>query len=186
MSKKRVKSTRTLIFLVIVLFFSFDLTGNTRNDTTETNPTYTDSLLGDFNGDGIKEKLYVRTNGCIDEEQSETCICIFSFSNNLPSIRISESMGADLYNLGDLNNDGSEEFGYVKIWHGDWQKFHVFTLKNNVWMNLVPSFWVFLDYFYEKGLVPIEKDPNKKGNVIVRSCKKTDLEPIIETKSIKI
>lgn len=77
-----------------------------------------DSLKGDFNGDGEIETLFVTSNGCIDEEILESCICILSFSNNLPSIKIVESMGADLYNLGDLNEDGTDEFGYIRVWHG--------------------------------------------------------------------
>jgi len=91
-----------------------------------------DSLKGDYNGDGKIETLYVTSNGCIDEEISESCICILSFSNNLPSVKIVESMGADLYNLGDLNEDGTDEFGYIRVWHGTWQKYHVLTLKNRV------------------------------------------------------
>lgn len=145
-----------------------------------------DSLRGDFNGDGKIETLYVTSNGCIDEEIPETCICTLSFSNKLPSIKMVESVGAELYYLGDLNNDGADEFGYLRIGYEDWQKYHVFTLRNNVWVTLVPPFDVYLDYFYKKGLVPVEIDKNKKGYVIIRSCKMSEPEPIIITKSVKV
>jgi hypothetical protein len=176
------------LFIVIIITTS-TLRGNNSiigfNPPSDTTNLPNDSLKGDFNGDGKIETLFVTSNGCIDEEILESCICILSFSNNLPSIKIVESMGADLYNLGDLNDNGTDEFGYIRVWHGIWQKYHVLTLKNNVWVNLVPPFIIKLDYL-ENGFVPIEKDKNKKGYVIVRTCEMKETEVVIIEKSIKV
>lgn len=182
---------KDLLLFVIILIVSSQLPGSVpvfgfskgSGDTTE---LPNDSLKGDFDGDGKIETLYVTSNGCIDEEILESCICILSFSKKLPTIKIIESMGADLHNLGDLNGDGSEEFGYTRVWHGSWQQFHVLTYKNRKWVNLVPPFTVYLDYISNRGLIPIEKDKTKKSHVLVRSCEQVGQEVKIVTKSVKV
>ena len=145
-----------------------------------------DSIKGDFNGDGKLDILYIHGNECLDEDNPESCFCVLSFSNKLPSIKITNTMGSvSLYNLGDLNNDGSDEIGYIPYWHSNWKTYYVLTLKNGVWVDLVKPFTVNLNKI-DEGLVPIEKDKKKKGYVIVRTCIMADPEPKIETKSIKV
>lgn len=146
-----------------------------------------DSLMGDFNGDGKKDTILVNCSECFDEEKPEYCFCVLSFSNKLPSIKITNTMGSvSLYNLGDLNNDGSDEIGYIQNWHSMWKEYYVLTLRKGVWVDLVKPFTVNLNNI-DEGLVPIEKDKKKKGHVIVRSSLMVDpAEPKIETKSIKV
>lgn len=180
-----------MILFAVILAVSTHLPGSVpvfefSMDSDDTTALPNDSLKGDFDGVGKIETLYVTSNGCIDEKILESCICILSFSKKLPTLKIVESMGADLYNLGDLNGDGSDEFGYIRVWQGSWQQFHVLTYKNRKWVNLVPPFNAFLDYILDKGLIPIEKDKTKKGHVVIRSCEMVGQEVTVITKSVKV
>ena len=64
----------------------------------------------------------------------DRCITTIYFSDNkIKPIIIKNAKNGDIYNLKDLNNDGSDEIGFYPNWCTScWHPFYVYTFKNNV------------------------------------------------------
>lgn len=145
----------------------------------------TNSLLehyGDFNGDGKKESMYIvepklnEDMDCIGE-----CTCYIRFSDkNIPSIKIENCMVVGARNIGDLNNNGTDEIGYIPALEmGTWHSYNVMGISHNKWIYVVDSFIVWEDHL-DRGMVPILKAQN--GYVYTNES----VEYIIKKKLVKV
>ena len=151
-----------------------------------------DAIKGDFNGDGVEEYMWMhppKINADGDSCVNDKCINHIVFSDSsIPDIEISDSIGGALYNLKDLNHNGSDEVGFLSYWFQScWQPFYLKTLKNNQWIKAVDSLNTHCNQ-WDEGVKPIEIDKNVLGNVIIRySDFDQKLEDIVlKTKSVKI
>lgn len=148
---------------------------------------------GDFNGDGVKEKLIEHyfdslTNKEVpkfieDMEDAErtTKISPFSFmisdNNKIDTLLIATGpqVSGVLYikNEGDLNGDETDEISYVIHW-ADWSSlntWHITTFMNNKWKELLTfpmSEWQ-LENFNEKTNSLVKKLGNKKIQITFRN-----------------
>lgn len=119
---------------------------------TKTKDAATRKLYGDFNGDGQKEYAWVKPPERLDEnyeidfgqddERGDLafycpggCNSVIYFSDNsIVPITIEGSFGGSLRNLGDLNNDGSDNIGFWNnniSYAGTGSTLFVFTTKNS-------------------------------------------------------
>lgn len=148
-----------------------------------------DAVKGDFNGDGLYEYMWltipkIDSDGmsCISE-----CTSYINFSDTkLPSIKVESCIGGNPKNLGDLNNDKSDEIGLLPSWFTScWRDYSVWTLKNNQWTYAVNPFPTHCNQ-WEQDVNPIEIDNNNKGHVIIRYSEHSEEDIITKTKSIPI
>ncbi|RMA56784.1 hypothetical protein [Ulvibacter antarcticus] len=98
-------------------------------------------LYGDFNGDGSAEYAIVKSpilvtasttpKGNVGEVKcKDGCTSIIKFSDPaIPSISISDAYKSNLVNLGDLNNDTSDEIGFWNLKDGT-ESLYVYNAVN--------------------------------------------------------
>lgn len=145
-----------------------------------------EGILGDFDGNGIKEYAYIKINDC-GEECEGICESLIYFSGQkLKSFTISPAKGGTLYNLQDLNNDGKDDIGFYPDWCTScWHPFYVYTLNKTDWTPLVEPISTHCSQ-WESDQFPIKKDAKKKGFVIVTTSEFVEDDIKIVSRSIKI
>lgn len=134
-----------------------------------------DTIQGDFNGDGKKEKAWFKVTGmkayedCIDNGTKKSCEGIIQFSDKtIRELKIDYCLMYIFKNEGDLNSDGKDEIGVLPGWMSSGcRAYSVFTLKNKRWILACPPISNSLN-MREAGIVLIEKDPTQEGWAIIR------------------
>ncbi|MEZ4951929.1 MAG: hypothetical protein R2784_21420, partial [Saprospiraceae bacterium] len=104
--------------------------------------------------------------------------------SSIPSISIKSCIGGQPTNLGDLNNNGSDEIGLLPEWCTScWRNYYVWTLKNNQWIYAVDPFSTHCNQ-WDEGVTPIEIDYQNEGYVLIRFTDMTNFKTI--TKSVLV
>lgn len=97
-------------------------------------------VIGDINNDKIIDTAFVK-GASYPDENSDSWDCIdcnteISFSNGLPTIYCGNAIGAQVCNIGDIDEDGHAVIMIVPWWFvGCWGQLHFQTLKNNNWQE---------------------------------------------------
>jgi len=149
-----------------------------------------DAVSGDFNGDGSLEYIWLQKpelnsnqEGCVGD-----CVSYIKFSDStIPAIEVPNSIGGAPTNQGDLNENGTDEIGLLPDWFNScWREYFVWTFANGSWDYAVEPFSTHCNQ-WEKGIRPIEIDPSRSGNVIIRYSElDDDLDIVTRSKSISI
>lgn len=144
---------------------------------------------GDFNGDGTKEFVWL-VSPKLNADGSDCegdCDCYLKFSNPaIPDLKVEQCIGGTPVNHGDLNDDKSDEIGLLREWFTScWSGYLVYTLKNNQWVNAVEPFSTHCNQ-WEAGVIPIEKDKNNPGHVIVRYSEMAGDNIALREKSVPV
>ncbi|HSD08870.1 hypothetical protein [Flavobacterium sp.] len=134
-----------------------------------------DTIQGDFNGDGKKEKAWFKNTGfkayedCINNGTKKSCEGIIQFSDkSIKELKIDYCPLYIFKNEGDLNSDGKDEIGVLPGWVSSaCREYSVFTLKNKRWILACLPISNSLN-MREAGIVLIEKDPTQEGWAIIR------------------
>ncbi|MFN8285985.1 MAG: hypothetical protein U0V74_04490 [Chitinophagales bacterium] len=170
-----------------------DTTAQVKQDTTEPEETtfleVSDTIEGDFNGDGVKEKMWLNPPKISNMEEFEcdgSCDGYITFSNaNLPPIRMEDCIDGSPVNEGDLNGDGADDVGMLPGWFTScWHQYHVFSFRNGKWIDVVNPFDTHCSQ-WEDGVDAVSVDPKKPGHVIIRYMSTSDADFVIKEKSIK-
>ena len=134
-----------------------------------------DTIIGDFNGDGKMEKAWFKDKGfnafedCQNSENKKSCEGIIQFSDtNIRQLVIDHCPIWTFKNEGDLYGDGKDEIGVLPGWFSsNCREYLVFSFKNNEWFLICDPIGNTYN-MREAGIVLIEKDKNRKGYAIVR------------------
>lgn len=166
---KKIFTISALIFTV----FAFSQTSDSK-------------IEGDFNGDGKKEFAYSKVSDCSDDCDGKCITTIYFSDKKIKPIIIKNSKNGDIYNLKDLNNDGSDEIGFYPNWCTScWHPFYVYTFKKNVSKYLVEPISTHCSQ-WEDNKFPIEKDKSKKGYVKITTSIWKDDDIKVVTKFVKL
>ncbi len=155
------------------------ITDSRRPVDTSTIPTFTqddwddqstDTLYGDFDGDGRQEYIWVQ-NPDVEMEHWDCkgpCDCLLRSSDTtMAPIRTTDCIGGSLVNYGDLNGDGGDEVGMIPVWFTScWGRHFLFTLRDHKWMKAMPGSTLRCESYDDTAIV--RRDPRHPGYVILK------------------
>lgn len=174
--------------LKISLLLTFFFTGPAISSTA-TSAIPKDAIKGDFNGDGKPEYMWVvkpQLNKAEDDCIGKCIVQIVCSNPAIKPISVEQSIGGTLVNLGDLNGDGTDEIGILPDWfNGCWAAYHVYGLRNNNWLEAIPSFSVHCIQWDETAKF-VKKVPGKKGFVTIRYSAMQKEQIVVKTKVVRI
>ncbi len=184
------------IFALILSCFLLSSSSNGSYNKTNLNliPTGQKStpiiaVKGYFNGDGKIDSMWLIPPKIADNDQEciGDCKSYLKFSDpNIPSIKVENCIGGTPTNLGDLNQNGTDEIGLLPEWFSSyWSAYHVWTFINGKWVQAVSPFSTHINQ-WDKGVKPIEIDKTKAGHVIIRYSELSGEEIVTKSKSVKI
>jgi len=130
-----------------------------------------DTLIGDFNGDGKKETACFQRSETVQYYiDNRECIGSFVFSNSkIKSLKLGDCCGGTFKNEGDLDDNGTDEIGVMcSLPTGACRYYYIYTYKDNEWIFFLSAIESSLS-MRESGIVLIEKDTENKGYVIIRN-----------------
>lgn len=160
---KQNKSTKVFGYLIFKIKDNAIFIVDEGDQTTLSGKNY-----GDYNGDGKKESmsLVAPELSRVDGECIGSCNCYIKFSDiNIPSIRMEMCIDGAPENLGDLNNNKTDEIGFIPGWfQGNWHSYYLKSFINNRWIDAIKPFNIYSGDL-ENGVIPVKKAKN--GYVIV-------------------
>lgn len=145
------------------------------------------AIRGDYDGDGTYEYMWVEPPEL--GENHGDCIgeCEVTIMFNDQGIASIKSMGIGGYvvNHGDLDNNGTDDIGYVRSWwQSVWHPYPVFGMKGSRWQTLV-EIDLNQNFLEDPDYEPIRKHPAKKGYAYIYPIEWDDeMTDIIVTKKL--
>ena len=129
-----------------------------------------DTLIGDFDGDGIKELGIYHFELVKDTTTGYMkSIDFIEFPyTKIKRLNFDRFCGGTFKKESDLNNDGIDEIGVLCSFYGDCRYYSILTYKDGNWVSLIPS----IESSYsmrEAGVVLVEKDLWNNNYIIVRN-----------------
>ena len=130
----------------------------------------------------IPPKIVANNQNCIGD-----CKSYIKFSDpNIPSIKVENCIGGVPTNLGDLNQNGTDEVGLLPEWFTSyWSAYYVWTYINGKWVHAVPPLSTHTNQ-WDKGVKPIEVDKYNSGYVTIQYSVLSGEDIVTKTKSVKI
>lgn len=96
----------------------------------------TDTITGDFDGDGKREYVFLQKSDRVDS------ITLSCSNGKIPAFRF-HAMGSCLSNEGDLDDNGTDEMTVCSWSEGAWQWMTVYTFRKGSWIKTIDSFSVY-------------------------------------------
>lgn len=152
-----------------------------------------DTIVGDFNGDGKKEEVYFISDTVFYEGEEATSwdfqgayTSVFS-DKSIPNFETTANWVGPLHNLGDLNGDGRDEIGIYISYFSAWGAYEVLYFNGTEWVDLIGSYPLHSEVFLEKGrdFHPVEKYSNKKVKIYI-SARDEEGWHSLETKIVEV
>lgn len=174
---------RLPIFIISILSLCF--IGCKENHKVENDPLaqYRDTLIGNFDGVHIDTLIAEPIDTAID--RSLWNWQIYGKNGTVDTLTLSQRFTARLIQEGDLDGNGTDEFGVRREAEaGTWDNYCVYTYDNGKWKYLIKPIWTYSDHFYtdlNKGADVVERT-NQSGLVRVRfSDIRNDVFCIVDT-----
>ena len=130
-----------------------------------------DTIWGNFTGKGI-DTIWVESEFDTTAEDFHFMCKYYAVSNNksIPKIELVGccSSSPKLVYEGDLDQNGTDEWGYLDTWiASQWRNYQVFTLSNNVWHYLIEDEKLFTPRWFRGSGKEIVEPADKPGYVII-------------------
>lgn len=157
------------------------------NDTTEYSLDdiieLRDTLIGNFSGKGIDTLIAEPIGLCTTRKNFK----ITSKNGTVAPLYIEEIWGVSMIAEGDLDGNGTDEFGIW--WHlemGNWSNYYIFTYQNDQWNLLIEPLNSYSSHFYEDLKVVNAVMPSKKKGYVKATESHGGEDFYIEHKTVKI
>jgi len=104
---------------------------------------YSDTLIGRFNGIDIDTLISEPIDSLSPLEDGQYGGChykwrVYTTNGTVKDLIIENTIGIDFIKEGDLDGNGTEEWGYVTQWPTSlWMCYHVYTANNGKWKPLI-------------------------------------------------
>ncbi len=151
-TNKRYSMKKLSYLTVFILSLSFIGCENKRSETEQTDSLaqYRDTLIGKFNGieidtlicepiDSLSPIEYGRYGGCHYEWR------VYTTNGTVKDLIVGNTIGINFIKEGDLDGNGTEEWGYVTQWPtSQWMGYDAFTNINGEWQHIIEptSIWL--------------------------------------------
>ena len=116
---------------------------------------YRDTLIGKFDGVHV-DTLIAEPVGQLEDKGHPIEDCegwyynwrIYTTGGTVQELRLNKrTVGIRFVEEGDLNGDGTDEWGYVTEWPtSTWMRYNTFTFCDGSWVEFIPSFSVWLSH----------------------------------------
>ncbi|MGM9794972.1 MAG: FG-GAP repeat domain-containing protein [Candidatus Aphodosoma sp.] len=155
---------------------------------------YSDTIYGDFNGDGKKESLFFVSDTLtdldfIDEYVSYQGAYTSVFSDKrIPKFETIANWIGPLHILGDLNGDGRDEIGIYTSYFSAWGAYKVMSFNGSEWVELIGSYPLHYYVFDVKGrnFRPVIKHLENKVKIYYSEYDNIDGDIKLKTKVVEI
>ncbi len=171
-------------FIISLLLLSaFGCSSKHLSDEYDPLEKYRDTIIGKFDGNNIDTLIAEPIDTTID--RSLWVWRIYSKSNTVDTLILSQRYTVRLIKEGDLDGNGTDEFGVRREAEaGTWDNYCLYTYDKGKWKYLIEPIWTYSDHFYtdlNKGVDVVER-ANQSGYVTVRfSDIRNDAFCIIDT-----
>ena len=151
-TNKRYSMKKLSYLTVFILSLSFIGCENKRSETEQTDSLaqYRDTLIGKFNGieidtlicepiDSLSPIEYGRYGGCHYEWR------VYTTNGTVKDLIVGNTIGINFIKEGDLDGNGTEDWGYVTQWPtSQWMGYDAFTNINGEWQHIIEptSIWL--------------------------------------------
>ena len=129
-----------------------------------------DTVVGNFTGRGI-DTLYVNTVVWDEKDIYDgTQFFVKSSNHQIPTIELFgfAIVPPRLVYEGDLDGNGTDEFGYLCTWmNSQWRSYNIFTLVNNEWRYLVHGEYLCNGELFRSSGIEVAEAGSKKGTVLI-------------------
>lgn len=111
---------------------------------------YRDTLIGRFNGIDIDTLICEPIDSLSSKEDGHNGGYhykwrVYTTKGSVKDLFIGYTIGIDLVYEGDLDGNGTEEWGYVTQWPtSNWIRYNIFMVKNKEWEYLIEPTSIFL------------------------------------------
>lgn len=100
--------------------------------------------IGDLDNDKINDTAFISLKRNVQKDEIECdgkdCILNITFSNKIPKISFSNSLGLSIMKTEDLNNDNANEIiVFSRTNEGWWNNIYVWTFKNGQWKEIAKT-----------------------------------------------
>ena len=128
-----------------------------------------DTIVGNFTGKGL-DTLYVVASERDTSVDFESSVKYYAVSNNpkIPRVELygHPSVALRLVYEGDLDGNGTDEWGYLHTWlNSQWRYYRVFTLANGRWRYLLESDKLDTPMWFRESGKEVVEPSGKKGYV---------------------
>lgn len=122
-----------------------------------------DSISGDFNGDGKQEYAWVTDETDWENFDTNNCVTVHFSTPKIPPLCEKRFLFGYITNLNDLNGDRTDELLLrVQGESGAWHVVYLYTLQKGKWVKLKGYGY----NEYDGGGYEIRKHPTEKGAVV--------------------
>lgn len=138
-----------LLFLGIILLCSFGCDNKHQASKLDYLSQYRDTLIGRFNGKDIDTLICEPMN-----RKDEIGLCdwkIYSINKTVDTLFISKRYSIKMVQEGDLDGNGTDEFGIRReVEQGTWDSYYIYSYNNGEWKYLINPIWTYSTHFYEE------------------------------------
>lgn len=112
---------------------------------------YRDTLIGKFNGIDVDTLICEPIDSLSTyEEPYGGCHYkwrVYTTNGTVKDLIVGETVGIDFIKEGDLDGNGTEEWGYVTQWPtSNWMCYHAFTNINGEWQHIIEPTSIYLSH----------------------------------------
>lgn len=159
------KKVALFSFIFIAIYVGAISQGTTRLEGANSNVLeWNDSLIGKFNGIDI-DTLACEPYGNVIDDEIFGSLCydwrVFTLNGTIAEIHIANTVGIKFVNEGDLDGNGSDEWGFlVQLPTGAWTSYCVFTAIDGKWELLIDPITIWAEH--------VDKELNPEGAITLQ------------------
>ena len=147
-----------------------------------------ENIMGDFNGDGKSETIFMvpPVEDTLTKDAFQECIggCNSYLVSSDPAmniLKVHNNLGGEIKNIGDLDGDGGDDIMvYPSWWQSNWNAYRIYSFnqKTNQWSYLIEPVSIFANEL-EKKISFVKK--SKQPGFVSAYNSTTDIDGVVSS-----